>query len=439
MRDRFLTRQLTQLGLTLNAIRPVPGGPVSVPAFFAGWLTAELAPHLLAATAADTAAHLGRHGVRDRRDALALAVAVADAAGLAALTVAGTRAKGQVEKALADALGSDYALHLGHPTDPADMATPWRQLLLPFRMHNVDVVTEHGLPYAPGGRRFTLDVYHHQDMPTGLPVLLQVHGGAWMIGNKEQQGLPLMLQMASHGWVCVAINYPLSPRARWPEHLIAVKRSMAWVRDNIERFGGDPSFVAVTGGSAGGHLAAMLALTSQDPSLQPGFEEADTSVQACVPHYGVYDFTAESGSKHSRQTVEALLRPIVMPRDARYPEDYRAASPLSRIDASDDIPPFFVVHGRNDTLVPVVEARAFVDKLRAASDNPVAYAEISGAQHAFDIFPSIRSAHVVRGVQRFLDWSYYRNKTGSEQLADQAPATGPEGDGRRAAQPAHAD
>jgi acetyl esterase/lipase len=218
-----------------------------------------------------------------------------------------------------------------------------------------------------------------------------------------------------------------------------VKRSMAWVRDNIERFGGDPSFVAVTGGSAGGHLAAMLALTSQDPSLQPGFEEADTSVQACVPHYGVYDFTAESGSKHSRQTVEALLRPIVMPRDARYPEDYRAASPLSRIDASDDIPPFFVVHGRNDTLVPVVEARAFVDKLRAASDNPVAYAEISGAQHAFDIFPSIRSAHVVRGVQRFLDWSYYRNKTGSEQLADQAPATGPEGDGRRAAQPAHAD
>ena len=67
MRDRFLTRQLTQLGLTVNAIRPMPGGPASVPAFFAGWLTAELAPHLLAATAADTAVHLARHGVRSRR------------------------------------------------------------------------------------------------------------------------------------------------------------------------------------------------------------------------------------------------------------------------------------------------------------------------------------------------------------------------------------
>ncbi|HEY2167437.1 MAG TPA: alpha/beta hydrolase [Jatrophihabitantaceae bacterium] len=429
MRDRYLIRQLTQLGLTVNAIRPVPGGPASVPAFFAGWLTAELAPQLLAATALDTGVHLSRRaatGVRGRGEALALAAALANAGGLAALVAAGGKAKGEVQRALAEALGPDYALHLGHPTDPADLATPWRQLMMPFRMHNIDVVTERNLAYAPGGRRFTLDVYHHRDMPTGLPVLLQVHGGAWMIGNKEQQGLPLMLQMASHGWVCVAINYPLSPRARWPAHLVALKRATAWIRENIARFGGDPSFVAVTGGSAGGHLAAMLALTAPDRTLQPGFEDADTSVQACVPHYGVYDFTAESGSKHSQQTVDSLLRPRVMARDARYPEDYRAASPISRIDGAGDIPPFFVLHGRNDTLVPVAEARAFVDKLRAASHNPVAYAEISGAQHAFDIFPSIRSAHVVRGVQRFLDWTYYRAKTGSAKAAEQAPATGPD-------------
>jgi acetyl esterase/lipase len=224
----------------------------------------------------------------------------------------------------------------------------------------------------------------------------------------------------------VAINYPLAPRHRWPAHLVAVKRAMGWIRENIARFGGDPSFVAVTGGSAGAHLASMLALTAQDRSLQPGFEDADTAVQACVPHYGVYDFTAESGSKHSRQTVDALLRPMVMARDARYPEDYRAASPISRVDTAQDIPPFFVIHGRNDTLVPVIEARTFVDKLRAVTSNPVAYAEISGAQHAFDIFPSIRSAHVVRGVQRFLDWTYYRAKTGSAEAADHAPASGPE-------------
>ncbi|HEV7191588.1 MAG TPA: alpha/beta hydrolase [Jatrophihabitantaceae bacterium] len=413
MGDRFLTRQATQLGLTVNATRPIPGGPASVPAFFAGWLTAELAPHLAAATALDAGAHLIRHGASTRRDRLGLALAVANLAVYGSLIRAGNRAKHEIEDALTEALGPEYADDLGRPTDPADLATPWRQLLWPFRMRHVDVVAKRHLPYAPGGRRFLLDVYHHRDQPSGLPVLLQVHGGGWVIGTKEQQGLPLMLQMAAHGWVSVAVNYPLSPRAKWPEHLIALKRAMAWIRENIEEFGGDPSFVAVTGGSAGAHLAAMLALTSGDRSLQPGFEDVDTAVQACVPHYGVYDFTAESGTKFAKQRLNALLRPMVMGRAAQYPEAYRAASPLSRI--GDDVPPFFVIHGRNDTLVPVPEARAFVDKLRAASPNPVAYAEVGGAQHAFDIFPSIRSAHVVRGVQRFLDWAYERSRSAAPQ------------------------
>jgi dipeptidyl aminopeptidase/acylaminoacyl peptidase len=152
----------------------------------------------------------------------------------------------------------------------------------------------------------------------------------------------------------------------------------------------------------------MTALTAADPSLQPGFEHVDTSVQACIPHYGVYDFTAEDGTKASKARMETLLKRYVMAADARYPEDYRAASPLSRVGA--DAPPFFVLHGTNDTLVPVADARAFVAALRKVSHQPVAYAEIKGAQHAFDIFPSVRSAHVVRGVERFLDWTYVNAK-----------------------------
>jgi acetyl esterase/lipase len=407
MRDRFLARQLVQLALTANATRPIPGGPASVPAFFAGWLTAELAPHLTAITAVDAGVHVARHGVHTRRDFAGLAVAAANAAGYASLIAASRGARHEVEGALLEALGESYADGLPRPPEAADLATPWRQLAWPFRMRHVDVVTKRRLPYAPGGRRFELDVYHHRDLPSRRPVLLHVHGGGWMIGNKEQQGIPLMLQMAAHGWVCVTINYPLSPRARWPEHLVAVKRAIAWIREHASEYGADPSFVAVTGGSAGAHLAAMAALTGSDPSLQPGFESVDTSLQACVPHYGVYDFTGDSGTKYSRQRLDALIRPYVMSQAARYPEDYRAASPLFRIDGN--VPPFFVIHGRNDTLVPVADARAFVDRLRSGSTNPVAYAEIGGAQHAFDIFPSIRSAHVVRGVERFLEWTYARS------------------------------
>jgi acetyl esterase/lipase len=404
MSDRFLGRQLLQLGLAANALRPIPGGPASIPAFFSGWLTAELAPHLLGITAADTALHLTRHGVRSRRGALELATAGATLAAYSALIASGRRASHEIEDALVDALGTGYREAIKRDPMPDDVAASWSSLALPFRMRDINVTRERRIPYAPGGRRFELDVVFHRDRPAGAPVLLQVHGGGWVIGNKEEQGIPIMLHMAARGWVCVAANYPLSPRARWPEHLIALKRAVQWIREHAPEYGADPSFVAVTGGSAGGHLAAMVGLTSDDKSLQPGFEGVDTSVQACVPHYGVYDFTAESGAKFTRQRLNSLIRPYVMSRDAVYPDDYRAASPLYRI--TPEAPPFLVVHGRNDTLVPVADARAFVARLREAGKNPVAYAELGGAQHAYDLFNSLRSAGVVRGVARFLEWCH---------------------------------
>jgi acetyl esterase/lipase len=406
MNDHFLMRQLAELGFVANALRPLRAGPVGIPAFFSGWLTSELAPHLLGLTALDAGVHVARHGVRSRRDAAGAAVAAANVAGYAALVAGARRAGAAVEGALVDELGADYGAVIERDPLPDDLKATWQSLALPFRMTNVDVDRSRRLPYAPGGRRFELDVFHHREKPAGAPVLLQVHGGAWILGQKEQQGVPLMLHMAARRWLCVAINYPLSPRARWPEHLIAVKRAMQWIREHAHEYGGDPSFVAVTGGSAGGHLAAMLALTPDDKSLQPGFEDADTRVQACVPHYGVYDFTDESGARYARQRMEMLLRRYVMSADATYPDDYRAASPLHRITA--DAPPFLVVHGRNDTLVPVREARTFVERLRATSKNPVVYAEVPGAQHAFDIFPSFRSAGVLRGVARFLEWCHAR-------------------------------
>ena len=147
-------------------------------------------------------------------------------------------------------------------------------------------------------------------------MLLQIHGGGWVIGEKEQQGVPLMMHMAARGWMCAAINYPLSPQgalARAPRRASS-GRSRGCASTSHE-YGGDPSFVAVTGGSAGGHLAAMLALTGERPqSLQPGFEDVDTTVQACVPHYGVYDFTDESGTRASKVRLRS---PAAAVRDGR--------------------------------------------------------------------------------------------------------------------------
>jgi acetyl esterase/lipase len=403
-------RQLVQLGFTGNALRPIPGGPASVPAFFSGWLTGELAPHLMALTALDATVHTARHGVRTRRDAAGVLAAAANVAGLATLIARGRSAAVEIEDALVEALGAGYREAIKRDPLPDDVTAPMSALALPFLMRDMNVTRTRDIAYAPGGRRFHLDLVHPRETPpVGAPVLLHVHGGGWVIGRKQQQGIPLMLHMAARGWVCVDVNYPLSPRARWPEHLIALKRAIKWIREHAGEYGADPSFIAVTGGSAGGHLAAMVALSAHDPSLQPGFEDVDTSVQACVPLYGMYDFTDESGTKYSRQRIEALLRPIVMARGAKYPDDYRAASPLFRV--SEDAPPFLVLHGRNDTLIPVADARAFVARLREVSKSPVGYAEFAGAQHAFDVFTSLRSAGAVRGVARFLEWCHATRET----------------------------
>jgi acetyl esterase/lipase len=412
VQPNFLIRRAVQLGLTANALRPLRGRSTTIPVFFAGWLTGELAPQFLALTAADTAVHLARHGVRDRSTRVGLALAAATAAGLGALIRTGHGAREEIEKALTEALGDDYAEELGR----SDLGLPWGELALPFRMGAPDVRVDRNIAYAPGGKRFLLDVYRPPEPVTDAPVLLQVHGGAWVIGNKEEQGRPLMRYLARRGWVCVAINYPLSPAHRWPAHIVAAKRSLAWIREHITEYGGDPRFVAVTGGSAGGHLAALLATSQQDPALQPGFEDTDTSVQACAPHYGVYDFAATSGSPASRYRLESLLARRVFAADrdpVHHLDDYIAASPLDRITS--DAPPFFVIHGRDDSLVPVREAREFVRRLREKSKNPVAYAELAGAQHAFDVFTSVRSAHVVRGVARFLDHTYLQWKASSQE------------------------
>src|SRR5437667_270151 len=127
---------------------------------------------------------------------------------------------------------------------------------------------------------------------SGCPTLLQIHGGAWILGSKNEQGIPLMRHLASRGWVCVSANYRLSPRATFPDHLIDCKRAVGWIRQHGADYGANTDFLVVTGGSAGGHLAALVALTANEPEYQPGFESADTSVSGCVAFHGVERFLA---------------------------------------------------------------------------------------------------------------------------------------------------
>jgi acetyl esterase/lipase len=401
---RFLRLSALGAGLTANAMRPSMGAnPLAIPSFFGAWLTSELASLNLGITAAGSAAYVAgrrRHGLT-ATDKIAFGLNALSAAGLALMVRQGMQSRGVVEAALAESLGADYLARLDAATTESDLTTPWKTVLMPWNIKEPRVKRIADIDYVGDGKfRHKLDVYVPRAGGRNLPVVIQVHGGAWIISQKNQQGIPLMNHLAARDFVCVAPNYPLSPKAKWPEHLIALKRAVAWTRGNIADYGGDPSFITATGGSAGGHLAAMLALTANEPQFQPGFTDVDTSLQACVPFYGVYDIANTLDTRAGRQRLDWFLKQAMF--DGRDTERYDSATALLQVRA--DAPPFFVIHGARDSLVPVAEARELVRRMREVNKEPVVYAELPGTQHGFDVFHSIRGAHVIRGVERFLRW-----------------------------------
>jgi acetyl esterase/lipase len=247
-----------------------------------------------------------------------------------------------------------------------------------------------------------LDVWRRRHLPTEpAPVLVFVPGGAWVHGSRILQGYALMSHLAAKGWVCLSIDYRVAPHHRWPNHINDVKAAIAWARANVDRFGGDRDFVAVAGCSAGGHLAALAGLTADDPEYQGHLPEgSDTSVDAVVGIYGRYDWEDRSTPERER-FVDFLERVVVNKRQNRHGEVFRKASPIAQVHP--DAPPFLIVHGSADTVIPVEQARSFVERLRAVSRSPVGFIELPGAGHGFDMIDGARTGSVSTAIGLFLN------------------------------------
>ena len=388
----FLAWGAGAAALVLNSLRPVQVHPlIQGVSFFASWLTIELVGHHLVAHLAVVALIGWSGALAHPAGLIGLALTSVAWLGLGRLWLQARHSEARMRDALADLVPDDHAWE----------RPPLRTLVVPFYPRRFDVEVIQDVVFWRGeGRTLRLDIFRKRGgVANGAPGLMQIHGGGWVIGDKREQGLPLLYHMAAQGWVCFNVNYRLSPAATFPDHLIDLKRALAWIREHAEEYGVDPNFIAATGGSAGGHLTALMALTANRPCYQPGFPEADTSVQAAVPVYGVYDFTDRLGLMGP--AFQKLSEAWVMKafRDEE-PARFRDASPLDLVHA--DAPPFLVIHGDRDTLAPVAYARLFVERLKARSRQPVRFVELPGAQHAFDVFASPRTVRVVSGVQRFL-------------------------------------
>ena len=420
----FLAVSLWGAAFTWNALFPiVRGSRRSALSFAAGWLTSELALHHLAWQAAATLVFGLAGAFTAWPGQLGLGITLLSWAGLGLAQARAARAGHAVEEALREGLGADYRERiLPEIREGLEEAIDWRRVLQPLPIRTTLVERTKDVRYArERGIDLKLDVYRSRTHPTDCPVLFQIHGGGWVMGSKNEQALPLMLQLASRGWVCVTADYRLSPHATFPDHLVDVKQALRWIKENVAEYGGDPSFIVVTGGSAGGHLAALVALTQNDPAFQPGFEGKDTSVQGCVPFYGVYDFLDRNRAWPHGGLRQVLEKQVLKGSREEIPELWEQASPLSHVH--EGAPPFLVIHGSGDSLVPVDQARSFVKALREKSREPVAYLELPGAQHAFELFRSVRTLRVNLGVERFLGVLHSRHVLA--QRGEAAPADPP--------------
>lgn len=397
------------LAVTAHSHRPLRWpGTLVLPAWFASWPVIELPLHLAVVLATLTTMLASGADLTQWPAAAGLAAAVLAVLGLVWHARLALRTPEVLARALREGLDLDHAVRPA----PGDRARWWRLIRI-FPMRHIRVERVRNLEYHRiGRRRLILDVYRERARERGgetakRPVFLYVHGGGWIIGNKGQQGLLTVNHLAARGWVCVSINYRLSPRATFPEHLYDVKRAIAWVKANVADYGGDPNFVVIGGGSAGAHLAALAALTPGASEYQRDYPDTDTAVQGLVGYYGVYDFCDRNG--HWPHTAfRMLLERAIMKRrfrDAR--EEFDKASPIARIGAH--APPTFLIHGDRDNLAPPHESRCLAAALRQVSSQPVVHAELPGAQHAFELFPSLRSLATVDAVGMFCEAIHQRH------------------------------
>ena len=381
-----------------TAIFPARRGVLAALAYPVGWIAGELCYYALILEIGLVSYYAWRdHPVTWRLEVVLALSALAAALNLV-LVGALLRARVVVARALA---AHERPLAVSPREDR--FSTWWRSATL-LSLHPRYLHRSTNVAYGPH-RRHRLDLWRTTTTPRGAPVLLYLHGGAWTFGDKREQGRPMLHEFVARGWIVVTANYRLAPRDPWPAQIEDVTRVLAWVKKNVGAHGGDPSRVVVAGGSAGGHLAALLALSSEDPTWRPADVAgvADWRVAGAIPFYGVLEMTGDE--RHWRGLgagIRTLLENRVVQRPYEGHEDlYRALSPLHRIH--EGAPPFLVIQGVVDTLVDVNVARGFVARFAEVALAPIYYVELALTQHAFDVTASPRTSATTRAALAFAE------------------------------------
>ena len=223
-----------------------------------------------------------------------------------------------------------------------------------------------------------MDIYFPQAAGNApAPVAMYVHGGAWSSGSKDWIGRiidPALL--TSKGYLVASVAYRLAPQYRWPAQIEDVKCAVRYLRANAQAYHLDPGRIGVFGESAGGHLVSLLGLAGAGAGLEGsgGYPDQSSRVQAVVDMCGPTDFTTFDVSSYTGSMARLLLG-VNGTKSALL-----KASPVNFIDT--DAPPFLIMQGDKDPLVPPDQSQELYDKLTAAGDS-ASLVIVKNAGHVF--------------------------------------------------------
>jgi acetyl esterase/lipase len=267
---------------------------------------------------------------------------------------------------------------------PASPAGP-KASPAPTKTLSDQVIVERDVEYGRAGdRKLVLDVIRPKKPADGLlPVIVWIHGGAWRAGDKSSGIMRLAPYAASGEYFCASVGYRLSGEALWPAQIHDCKAAIRWLRANAEKLGIDPERIGVWGSSAGGHLVSLLGTSGGLEKLEGdcGSPGQSSRVTCVVDFCGPSDFVAiakarEGAGRDANGPIELLLGGTI---DQKH-EEALAASPITHV--SPDDPPFLMVHGTDDSTVPIDQAERLSVALKKAGVE-VTFVKVQGGGHGF--------------------------------------------------------
>jgi acetyl esterase/lipase len=249
------------------------------------------------------------------------------------------------------------------------------------------------------GRSLLLDLHRPRDSAGPLPAIILVHGGGWRRGDRADHAAGRQIPLAATGLVVASVDYSLSGDATFPAPLLDLRRAVRWLRANAGELGSDPDRVGVLGASSGGHLAALLALAGDAFEDVDGGDSADASVGAVVLLCPVIDaarwdeelagaptpapgtFAASRPSWPLPRLAAALLG---VDNASAVPALADSANPLTYV-AAGELPPFLILHGDADSLVPLSHSERMHTALRDAGGEATLLI-VAGGDHEAEAF-----------------------------------------------------